>query len=77
MGDDAIYMADEPNEPKALEHGDRGMYTKMKCRCPECTKANRDYQREYMRTRRERQRAVATESRVEGDNNDNDTPLRF
>lgn len=77
MGDDAIYMADEPYKQTPLEHGDRGMYTKMKCRCMACTKANRDYQREYMRQRRMKQRAINVESYVEDDSNDDDSQLRF
>lgn len=31
------------------QHGTRAMYVHYKCRCPRCTEANREYQREYMR----------------------------
>lgn len=34
---------------KSLKHGRRGTYTNRGCRCEACSKANRDYQRPYMR----------------------------
>jgi len=33
-----------------MKHGTRSTYTNYKCRCPACKKANRDYQRPYMRS---------------------------
>lgn len=34
-----------------MNHGTRHGYANLKCRCGECTKANREYQKEYLRKR--------------------------
>jgi len=34
---------------KTRVHGTRSMYANYGCRCPACTRANADYQREYCR----------------------------
>lgn len=40
-------------------HGSRHVYSVYKCRCPECTRANRDYMRAYQQ--REPRRAYERE----------------
>ena len=34
----------------AMKHGSRSTYVNKGCRCSSCRKANRDYQRPYMRS---------------------------
>lgn len=38
--------------PTKIKHGTIGAYSNHACRCPKCTKANRDYTRDYYRKQR-------------------------
>jgi hypothetical protein len=43
---------------KVTQHGTNARYSKRGCRCPECTRAHRDYQREWKQKRAKIRRTV-------------------
>jgi len=49
-------MATPLKEGVTPTHGIRSTYVNLKCRCVECTRANREYMRPYMREWKQRRR---------------------